>query len=146
MNWSNKDEMGWRRSPPWHIHQSLGVYYVYLDEMVDARQVRRRYLGCSKSWEQAVALTTRPITPREGPVATPYEDDDMAKKKATAKKAGRKPGNGGTTVASLTEQFNALVPRAQKKGIKWAKHHSSAFGSREGAEKQLKRLQKELDA
>jgi hypothetical protein len=31
------------------------------------------------------------------------------------------------THLQLTEHFNALVPRAKKAGITWAKHHTSAL-------------------
>lgn len=82
---------------------------------------------------------------------TTEETDEMAAKR----KAGRKPAQAsaqgrkrgeGPTLATYTEQWNALVPRAVKKGIKGVKHHSSHFESLEKAKARVSWLEKQLRA
>jgi hypothetical protein len=71
-------------------------------------------------------------------------EDDMAKKRKAAAKAARKTAraNGsGETLASYTEAWNALVPRAVKAGIKGVKHHSSDFESYDKAKARVKWLE-----
>src|SRR5262245_13626581 len=80
-----------------------------------------------------------------------------AKKVATANKAkatpapagtarrGRPPTN-GETIKAKTDAYNALVPTATKKGVAWAKVHTSFFGSHEAADAQLKRLRDAIAA
>jgi hypothetical protein len=41
----------------------------------------------------------------------------------------------------LTEQFNALVPRANRVGVAWARHHPSAFETRALGARMLARLE-----
>jgi hypothetical protein len=48
------------------------------------------------------------------------------------------------THPELTRIFNDLVPAAKKQGIRWAKHHTSAFITKAGGVAQIKRLEKEL--
>ena len=77
------------------------------------------------------------------------EDDDMAKKRKAAAKAKkvaspRKSRGDGPTLASYTEEWNALVPRAVKAGIKGVKHHSSDFETHVKAKARLAWLNKEL--
>jgi len=60
-------------------------------------------------------------------------------------KRGRPPTN-GTTIAAKTKEFNDLVPAAKKKGIAWAKVHTSFFGSHEAADAQIKRLNDAIKA
>ena len=60
--------------------------------------------------------------------------------KTGAVKRGRPPSN-GVTIAAKTKEYNDLVPAAKKKGVTWAKEHTSFFGSHTAADAQLKRLQ-----
>jgi hypothetical protein len=55
-------------------------------------------------------------------------------------KRGRPPTN-GVTIAAKTKEYNDLVPTAKKKGVTWAKVHTSFFGSHTAADAQLKRIQ-----
>jgi hypothetical protein len=48
------------------------------------------------------------------------------------------------THPELTKAFNDLVPRAKKQGIKWAKHHTSAFITKQMGVKQIRKLEAEL--
>jgi hypothetical protein len=50
------------------------------------------------------------------------------------------------THPQLTETFNKLVPVANKRGITWAKHHTSAFETRAGGIKQIARLEAAIAA
>lgn len=144
------------------LRLTVGRWYVYTPEF-------RRYIGSGNTEEEArrvvEAARANPPAPRpwEPPAGgtTEEETEDMAKRAVgkTGKEArakGRKTtasrprvtGNGPApgTIKALTDEFNALVPKAQKKGIKWAKHHSSAFASAAGAQKQIDRLRAELEA
>lgn len=95
-----------------------------------------------------VLKTAPPPTPAAEPVVQPTQEQEtveMAKRKngngnGAAKRKGRPVVQGGTTIAAITAQFNELVPRAKKLGIK-AKHHTSAFGTKDHGVKQLKTLQ-----
>ena len=64
-------------------------------------------------------------------------------KAAGTAKRGRPPTN-GETIAAKTAAYNELVPAAKKKGISWAKNHTSFFGSHTAADAQLKRLQEAI--
>jgi len=72
-----------------------------------------------------------------------------AKPKKAAKtstgKRGRPPTN-GETIAAKTAAYNELVPTAKKKGVAWAKNHTSFFGSHTAADAQLKRIQDAIKA
>jgi hypothetical protein len=48
------------------------------------------------------------------------------------------------THPELTKAFNDLVPRAKKQGILWARHHTSAFITKEMGVKQIRKLEAEL--
>lgn len=81
------------------------------------------------------------------PEAAGEEDDEMAKRKAKAKaKAGAPKRNGGPTVKGLTDEYNSLVGTAKRAGIKWAKHHTSLFGSLVHGKAQVDRLKKAIAA
>ena len=56
----------------------------------------------------------------------------MTKNISPSRRARRNKGLDASTVThrELTERFNALVPRAKKLGITWARHHTSAFESK----------------
>jgi arylsulfatase A-like enzyme len=60
-------------------------------------------------------------------------------------KRGRPPTN-GVTIAAKTQEYNELVPAAKKKGVSWAKVHTSFFGSHVAADAQLKRIQDAIKA
>lgn len=77
-----------------------------------------------------------------------------AAKKAAAKpaktgtgKRGRPPTNGETIAAKTKVTYNKeLVPVAKKKGIAWAKEHTSNFGSHVAADAAIKKLQDAIKA
>ena len=62
------------------------------------------------------------------------------KSKGNGSKRGRKSKGNGSTIKEKTEAFNALVAQANRAGAKWAKKHTSDFGSHEAADKMLKRI------
>ena len=71
----------------------------------------------------------------------------VAKKRAAAAEAPRKravKSEGEKTLQQLTAEFNAMVPAAEKKGIKGAKHHTSSFGSLEHARNRVAWLREQL--
>jgi hypothetical protein len=53
---------------------------------------------------------------------------------------------GGTTHRELTERFNALIPRANKLGVTWARTHTSAFETKALGVRQLARLEAAIAA
>jgi hypothetical protein len=65
--------------------------------------------------------------------------------KDTTKNGGGKKRGDGPTLRELTDQFNALVPEAVKKGIK-VKHHTSLFESKVAAERMLGQLKEKMAA
>ena len=48
------------------------------------------------------------------------------------------------THRELTEAFNNLVPRANRLGITWARHHNSAFESKALCARMLARLEEAI--
>jgi hypothetical protein len=52
----------------------------------------------------------------------------------------------GLTHRELTERFNALVPRANRLGIAWARRHSSAFETKALGVRMLARLEQAIAA
>ena len=77
-------------------------------------------------------------TPKVAKVKTPKVA--KAAKTTTPVRRGRPPTN-GATIAAKTQEFNDLAAVAKKKGVTWAKHHTSFFGSHTAADAQIKRLQ-----
>lgn len=75
-------------------------------------------------------------------------EEEMAKrKKAAAKKPGKPRQTDGTTIRELTDEYNKLVAgmgAKAKEAAPYARHHKSLFESKVKAEKQLKRLRKDL--
>lgn len=142
---------------PGHVLRlTCGAWYVYTEGY-------QRYIGSRKTEDEARALAAQaqenPPPPRQWdmePAIPPEEETDMAKRKAKAKAAKVANGNGEAkrgrpartegepTLKQLTEQYNALVPRAEKKGLKGVKVHTSAFGSRDGAVRQIAKLREQL--
>jgi hypothetical protein len=93
------------------------------------------------------------VDPGPGSGGVPHptnEETEMARAKSKRKTAGSRATNGRPrgrpviegedSVRGLTDAFNALVPEAKRKGIKWARLHSSMFGSKEAGRRQLERL------
>jgi hypothetical protein len=76
--------------------------------------------------------------PKVKKAAAPKADKAKAVKEPA--KRGRPPTN-GVTIAAKTQEYNDLVPAAKKKGVSWAKVHTSFFGSHVAADAQLKRIQ-----
>lgn len=95
--------------------------------------------------------------PANEPAATTEEANGMAKKQKaaaarakterTASKArgGGRRVEGRPTLAQQMEEYNALVPRALKKGVK-CKVHTSTFESYEKGVKQIKKLRDAIEA
>lgn len=67
---------------------------------------------------------------------------------ASQRKAPARDPSMGPTLRELTEKFNEVFDDATKKQKltlpPWAKHHTSDFASKDGAEKQTKRLQEAI--
>jgi hypothetical protein len=50
------------------------------------------------------------------------------------------------THRELTERFNALVPRVNKLGVTWARHHTSPFETKAQGARMLARLEAAITA
>lgn len=87
-------------------------------------------------------------TSGDGQETATDEESDMAKrKKAAAKGKSRPRSTSGTTIRELTDEYNKLVAgmgAKAKEAAPYARHHKSLFESKAKAEKQLKRLRKDL--
>jgi hypothetical protein len=68
-----------------------------------------------------------------------------AKSRSRVKTRARRAADASTmTHRQLTEVFNALVPRANRLGIAWARHHTSAFESKALGARMLARLEEAI--
>jgi hypothetical protein len=67
-------------------------------------------------------------------------------KAAPEKKVRAKAADGAPTIKQLTEEWNKLVPAANRKGVKGVKVHTSNFGSREHAEARVAWLKEQMAA
>jgi hypothetical protein len=104
--------------------------------------------GNSAPEDQSEEATERlPDETEEAFMARKAAKKTSARGKTRTKTAGRALGGkrvkstGGTTIREKTEQYNSLVPAAHKKGVTWAKRHTSNFESQEKADIALKKLQ-----
>jgi hypothetical protein len=109
--------------------------------------------------EETEAAPPPPIVPESPPAAPVVEaqeteqEDDMAKKKKrtqakaqkSAAKRTRARSANGTSIKAKTEEFNSLVPKANRAGHTNFRHHTSDFGSHDAADKQLKRIRAAIE-
>lgn len=108
-----------------------------LESNISAREASNRAVEREEAASVTEAETAAP--------AAQEEESDVARKKKTRRAAAapRSRGN-GVTIKEKTDEYNELVPEAKRLGVPYARKHSSAFGSHEMADKQIKRLKTDM--